>query len=79
MISASAHWSEHSCTDLCCRTGDNAANWQALYDSIAAIINPSFWGINMVGPDICGFVDIAEKGRSVERLPDAEYEELCNR
>eukprot|EP00775_Hariotina_reticulata_P010104 gene10104-10260_t len=60
-------------------TGDNAANWQGLYDSIAAIINPSFWGINMVGPDICGFVDIAEKGRSVERLPDAEYEELCNR
>jgi alpha-glucosidase (family GH31 glycosyl hydrolase) len=67
------------CAGVGVRTGDNAANWQGLYESIASIINPSFWGINMVGPDVCGFIDMAEPWRPMERLPDAEFEELCNR
>jgi hypothetical protein len=36
----------------------------------------------MVGADICGFIDATQDGDpwlNENRLPDAEYEQLCNR
>ncbi|WIA40775.1 hypothetical protein OEZ86_004455 [Tetradesmus obliquus] len=66
-----AHW-----------TGDNAGNWENLFYSIAGVINSNIWGMPMVGADICGFIDATQDGDpwlNENRLPDAEYEELCNR
>ena len=69
-----AHW-----------TGDNAANWENLFFSIAGILNSNMWGISMVGADICGFFDSTyggepeKKASSGDRLPAAMYEQLCNR
>ncbi|KAF8062771.1 Alpha-glucosidase [Scenedesmus sp. PABB004] len=40
-------------------TGDDRATWQGLFESIASTLNPSLWGIPMVGPDVCGFIDTA--------------------
>ena len=36
-------------------TGDNYADWSYLRGSIADNFNFQLWGIQMVGPDICGF------------------------
>jgi alpha-glucosidase (family GH31 glycosyl hydrolase) len=36
-------------------TGDNYANWDYLKSSINEVFNFQFYGIQMVGPDICGF------------------------
>ena len=36
-------------------TGDNRAEWAYLKGSIADNFNFQLWGIQMVGPDICGF------------------------
>jgi hypothetical protein len=66
-----AHW-----------TGDNAGNWENLFYSIAGVINSNIWGMPMVGADICGFIDATQDGDpwlNENRLPDAEYEQLCNR
>jgi len=67
-----AHW-----------TGDNAATWASLHFSIAGMINSNFWGISMVGADICGFFDIDEgqiaDGAERPRSSDANYQELCTR
>ncbi|KAG1674693.1 hypothetical protein FOA52_007217 [Chlamydomonas sp. UWO 241] len=40
----SAHWS-----------GDNAATWEGLRQSVAQIVNSNFWGLPLIGADICGF------------------------
>jgi hypothetical protein len=64
------------------RTGDNAANWENLYMSIAGIINTNMWGITMVGADICGFIDAVQSADPWNEgtvLSDEEYEQLCNR
>lgn len=66
-----AHW-----------TGDNAANWENLFYSIAGVINSNIWGIPMVGADICGFIDATQEGDpwlNTNKLSDADYEELCTR
>ncbi|KAF6262828.1 glycosyl hydrolases family 31-domain-containing protein [Scenedesmus sp. NREL 46B-D3] len=66
-----AHW-----------TGDNAGNWENLFYSIAGVINSNIWGMPMVGADICGFIDATQDGdpwQNENRLPEAEYEQLCNR
>jgi alpha-glucosidase len=36
-------------------TGDNYADWTYLRGSINDNFNSQLWGIQMVGPDICGF------------------------
>lgn len=36
-------------------TGDNFADWDYLKGSISDNFNFNFWGIQMVGADICGF------------------------
>jgi hypothetical protein len=50
--------------------------------SCAGVINSNIWGMPMVGADICGFIDATQDGDpwlNENRLPDAEYEQLCNR
>jgi len=44
-------------------TGDNGASWDFLKGSIADNFNNQLWGIQMVGPDICGFA-----GNTTEEL-----------
>lgn len=66
-----AHW-----------TGDNAADWINLYLSIGGIINTNMWGMSMAGADICGYIDMTQDSRgdpADKWLPDAEFQELCNR
>jgi hypothetical protein len=63
-------------------TGDNGANWANLYWSIAGIINSNFWGMDMVGADICGFNDETttdDNGNEQFKLSDNEYRRLCLR
>ncbi|WIA20052.1 hypothetical protein OEZ85_005917 [Tetradesmus obliquus] len=63
-------------------TGDNVARWDELFHSIAGVLNNNMWGIALAGADICGFYDMAPEHHvwSAEHaLPEAEYEELCNR
>uniref|UniRef100_A0A383WFG9 Maltase n=1 Tax=Tetradesmus obliquus TaxID=3088 RepID=A0A383WFG9_TETOB len=74
-------------------TGDNRASWRSLAESVAQTLTPSMWGISMVGPDICGFVDTAlataetqgfkgsfsTKTKADAVLDDKGYEQLCNR
>jgi alpha-glucosidase (family GH31 glycosyl hydrolase) len=46
------------------------------------VINSNIWGMPMVGADICGFIDATQDGDpwlNENRLPDDEYEQLCNR
>jgi alpha-glucosidase (family GH31 glycosyl hydrolase) len=62
--------------------GDNVARWDELYHSIAGVLNNNMWGIALAGADICGFYDMLPEHHvwSAEHaLPEAEYEELCNR
>jgi hypothetical protein len=66
----------------CILQGDNVAKWEELYHSIAGVLNNNMWGIAMAGADICGFYDMDPEHHvwSPEHaLPEAEYEELCNR
>jgi hypothetical protein len=62
-----AHW-----------TGDNAANWENLYWSIAGILNTNMWGMAMVGSDICGFLDELVNHPGAQ-LPPEELQHLCVR
>jgi alpha-glucosidase (family GH31 glycosyl hydrolase) len=62
--------------------GDNVASWEELYHSIAGVLNNNMWGVAMAGADICGFYDMAPEHHvwsAKHALPEAEYEELCNR
>lgn len=62
--------------------GDNAANWDGLFESVASMLAPNMWGMAMSGADICGFLDenvYAADGNKLPDIPDAEYQQLCNR
>lgn len=63
-------------------TGDNAANWDGLFESVASMLAPNMWGIAMSGADICGFLDenvYAADGKKLAKLSAEEYQQLCNR